>query len=90
MAVLMVFFSVAPAWVADVQQDFIENVLQQRRVPGQHKTGGGKGDHQDRDHRQKRKVGDGRAKLISQPSLKRSRAAGAQSSGCAELFPPFR
>ena len=55
--------------VADVLQNLVENVLQQGRVPGQHETGGGKGDHQDWDHRQEREVGDGRAELIAQPVI---------------------
>ena len=62
--------------VADIQQDFIENILQQRRVPGQHKTGGGEGDHQNRDHRQKREVGDGGAELVSHSVVK--------TFGCAQ------
>ena len=38
-------------------------------MPGQHDAGGGKGDHQDRDHRQEREIGDSRPKLIAEPVI---------------------
>ena len=37
---------------------------------GQHETGGGKRDHQDRDHRQKREVGYRRAELVAETVIK--------------------
>ncbi|VEB90872.1 Uncharacterised protein [Citrobacter koseri] len=36
----------------------------------ENKTGGGKRHHQDRDHRQKREIGDSGAKLVAQPIVK--------------------
>ncbi len=66
-------------WVADVLQNFVENVLQQGWVPGQHEAGGGKGDHQDRDHRQEREIGDSRPKLIAEPVIEA--LCGAQQMG---------
>ena len=37
---------------------------------GQHKTPCGKRHHQNRDHRQKREIGDSRTKLVTQPIVK--------------------
>ena len=51
-------------------QDFIENILQQRRVRREHKTGRRKRHHQDRDHRQERKIGDGGTKLVPHAVIK--------------------
>ncbi len=61
--------------IADVEQDFAEDILQQRRVRSENKTRGGKRHHQDRDHRQKREVGNGGAKLISHTIVKSLRGA---------------
>ncbi len=48
-------------------------------MPGQHEAGGGKGDHQDRDHRQEREIGDSRPKLIAEPVIEA--LCGAQQMG---------
>ena len=56
--------------VADVEQNFAEDILQQRRVRSENKTCGGKRHHQNGDHRQKREVGDGGAKLVSHAVIK--------------------
>ncbi len=61
--------------IADVEQNFAEDILQQRRMRSENKTRGGKRHHQNRDHRQKREVGDRGAKLISHAIVKPLRSA---------------
>ena len=56
--------------VTDVIQDLSEDILQQRRVRREHKTGCRKRHHQDWDHRQEGKIGDGGTKLVPHAVIK--------------------
>ncbi len=56
--------------IADTVNDLIDQFRQQILVRSQHKTDGGKRDHQNRDKRQEREVGNGRTKLAAQAIVK--------------------